>query len=163
MGLSKLNDNQITAFFISWSVHWQSFTSHGGAPKYVVGVPGSETYGAVLDQMALVSGAPQIAPPFYYKVDDYDSLAGTLGAIAALEVSCRFDLVTPPSDPARVNVYLDDTVVPQDTANGWAWELVYNNGPVHAIELRGDACHELRSGKVKQVQVAVGCPTVAAN
>lgn len=134
-----------------------------GVRVYVVGVPGSETYGSVLDQMALVSGAPQIAPPFYYKVEDYTSLAGTLGAIAALEVSCRFDLVTPPSNPSLVNVYLDDTVVPQDLASGWAWELVYNSGPVHAIELHGDACHQLKSGKVKQVQIAVGCPTVAAN
>ncbi len=46
-----------------------------GVRVYVVGVLGSETYGAVLDQMALVSGAPQIAPPFYYKVQDYSSLA----------------------------------------------------------------------------------------
>jgi hypothetical protein len=132
-----------------------------GVRVYVVGVPGSETYGAVLDQMALVSGAPQIAPPFYYKVQDYSSLAGTLGSIAALEVSCKFDLETPPPDPSLVNVYFDDEVIPRDAANGWAWELVYNGGPQHAIELRGDACARLKGGQVKQVQIAAGCPTVA--
>lgn len=134
-----------------------------GVRVYVVGVPGSETYGAVLDQMALVSGAPQIAPPFYYKVEDYSSLAGTLGSIAALEVSCKFDLETPPADPNLVNVYFDDEVIPRDAANGWAWELVYNSGPQHALELRGEACKRLKGGTIKQVQIAVGCPTVAAN
>ncbi len=132
-----------------------------GVRVYVVGVPGSETYGAVLDQMAIVSGAPQIAPPFYYKVQDYSSLAGTLGSIAALEVSCTFDLETPPPDASLVNVYLDDEVIPRDAVDGWAWELVYNGGPQHAIELRGDACKRLKSGQVKQVQIAAGCPTVA--
>src|SRR6185295_15956379 len=92
-----------------------------GVRVYIVGVPGSETYGNVLDQMALVSGAPQIAPPFYYKVEDYSSLSGTLASIAAIEVSCDFDLVTPPPDPTRVNVYLDDDVILQDPADGWVW------------------------------------------
>lgn len=134
-----------------------------GVRVYVVGVPGSEAYGAVLDQMALVSGAPQIAPPFYYKVQDYSSLAGTLGSIAALEVSCKFDLDTPPPDPNLVNVYFDDEVIPRDPASGWAWELVSNGGAQHALELRGEACKRLKSGTVKQVQIAAGCPTVAAN
>jgi hypothetical protein len=132
-----------------------------GVRVYVVGVPGSETYGSVLDQMALVSGAPQIAPPFYYKVEDYSSLSGTLGSIAALEVSCKFDLETPPPDPSLVNVYLDDEVILHDPIDGWVWELVYNGGPQHVIELRGAACQELKSGRVKQVQIAAGCPTMA--
>jgi hypothetical protein len=131
-----------------------------GIRVYVVGVPGSETYGTVLDQMALVSGAPQIAPPFYYKVEDYSSLSGTLASIAAIEVSCKFDLVTPPPDPTRVNVYLDDDVVLQDPADGWVWELTAYMEPQHAIELRGDACKRLKSGAVKQVQIAAGCPTM---
>jgi hypothetical protein len=132
-----------------------------GIRVYVVGVPGSETYGTVLDQMALVSGAPQIAPPFYYKVEDYSSLSGTLASIAAIEVSCDFDLVTPPPDPSRVNVYLDDDVVLQDPDNGWVWGLEAYMVPVHVVELRGDACQQLKSGKVKQVQIAAGCPTMA--
>ncbi len=132
-----------------------------GVRVYVVGVPGSETYGKVLDQMALVSGAPQIAPPFYYKVDDYSSLSGTLASIAAIEVSCDFDLVTPPPDPTRVNVYLDDEVILQDPANGWVWGLVGYMQPPHVVQLRGDACKLLKSGKVKQVQIAAGCPTMA--
>ena len=129
-----------------------------GIRVYIVGVPGSETYGNVLDQMALVSGAPQIAPPFYYKVEDYSSLAGTLASIAAIEVSCDFDLVTPPPDPTRVNVYLDDDVILQDPDNGWAWTYAT---PKHVVELRGAACKRLKSGGVKQVQIAAGCPTMA--
>ncbi|MEP7127024.1 MAG: vWA domain-containing protein [Byssovorax sp.] len=132
-----------------------------GIRVYVVGVPGSETYGTVLDQMALVSGAPQIAPPFYYKVEDYSSLSGTLAGIAAIEVSCDFDLVTPPPDPSLVNVYLDDDVILQDAASGWQWAVVPYMTPVHVVELRGEACKRLKSGAVKQVQIAAGCPTMA--
>jgi hypothetical protein len=132
-----------------------------GIRVYVVGVPGSEIYGGVLDQMALVSGAPQIAPPFYYKVEDYSSLSGTLASIAAIEVSCDFDLVTPPPDPSLVNVYLDDDVILQDPANGWVWGLVAYMTPQHVVQLRGDACKRLKSGAVKQVQIAAGCPTMA--
>ena len=113
--------------------------------------------------MALVSGAPQIAPPFYYKVEDYSSLAGTLGSIAALEVSCKFDLDKPPPDPNLVNVYLDDEVIPRDSGDGWVWGPVDSSGHQHALELRGEACKRLKSGEVEQVQIAVGCPTVAAN
>ena len=105
-----------------------------------------------------MSGAPQIAPPFYYKVEDYSSLAGTLASIAAIEVSCDFDLVTPPPDPTRVNVYLDNDVILQDPDNGWAWTYTT---PKHVVELRGDACKRLKSGGVKQVQIAAGCPTMA--
>jgi hypothetical protein len=138
-----------------------SHLAKAGIRVYVVGVPGSETYGTVLDQMALVSGAPQIAPPFYYKVEDYSSLSGTLASIAAIEVSCDFDLVTSPPDPTRVNVYLDDDVILQDPANGWVWGLVPYMTPPHVVQLRGEACKRLKSGAVKQVQIAAGCPTMA--
>jgi hypothetical protein len=133
-----------------------------GVRVYVVGIPGSETYGAVLDEMALASGAPQIAPPFYYKVADYSSLTGTLASIAALEVSCQFELAVPPPDPSLVNVYLDDDVLLQDLTDGWVWDAATAQAPKQTIELRGAACQRLKSGKVKQVQIAAGCPTMAS-
>ena len=144
------------------SVDAVSKLAAAGVRVYVVGIPGSETYGAVLDQMALASGAPQIAPPFYYKVEYYSSLTGTLGSIAALSVSCEFDLAVPPPDPSLVNVYLDDDVLLQDLADGWVWKAATAQAPKQTIELRGAACQRLKIGKVKQVQIAAGCPTMAS-
>ncbi len=144
------------------SVDAVSKLAAAGVRVYVVGIPGSETYGTVLDQMALASGAPQIAPPFYSKVEDYASLTGTLGAIAALSVSCEFELAVPPPDPSLVNVYLDNDVLLQDLTDGWVWKAATAQAPKQTIELRGAACQRLKIGRVKQVQIAAGCPTMAS-
>jgi len=157
-----VNQAQLNCVDRQASVDAVSRLAAAGVRVYVVGIPGSETYGTVLDQMALASGAPQIAPPFYYKVADYSSLTGTLGAIAALSVSCDFDLAVPPPDPSLVNVYLDDDVLLQDLADGWVWDAPTAQAPKQTIELRGAACQRLKSGKVKQVQIAAGCPTMAS-
>jgi von Willebrand factor type A domain len=135
--------------------------SKAGVRVYVVGIPGSEIYGSVLDDMALAGGAPQIAPPFYYKVDDFGNLGGVLGSIAAIEVSCDLDLGKPPADPNQVNVYLDQDEIPYDPADGWMWKLAFGNAPKQTVELRGASCAKLKLGEVKEVQVAVGCPTKA--
>jgi hypothetical protein len=126
-----------------------------GVPVYVVGIPGSEIYESVLSELSLVGGAPQPAPPFYYKVTDFDNLGSVLGAIAAVQISCSFDLVDPPQAPGFTNVYFDQTVIPYDEAEGWRWETP------SGIELVGKACQKLKSGGVLQVQIVSGCPTEA--
>jgi hypothetical protein len=129
--------------------------ANAGIPVYVVGIPGSEVYGSVLDDMALAGGAPDIAPPFYYKVNDFSSLGAVLGSIAAIEVSCTFDLEDPPAETGFTNVYFDATAVPYDDKDGWAWQAP------SSIELFGKACQKLKSGAVAQVQIVSGCPTEA--
>jgi hypothetical protein len=128
----------------------------GGVPVYVVGIPGSEPYAKVLSDMALAGGAPLLAPPFYYAVQDLGTLEAVLGSIAAVAISCDFPLVDPPPVPDYTNVYLDQDLVLQDWENGWAWK------DVTTVELRGEACEKLKSGQVKQVQIVSGCPTEAA-
>jgi hypothetical protein len=124
-------------------------------PVYVVGIPGSEIYGSVLGELSLAGGAPQLAPPFYYKVTDLDTLGSVLGTIAAGKVSCAFDLVDPPEAPGFTNVYFDETVLPSDEADGWRWVTP------SSIEIVGEACQKLKSGGVSQVQIVSGCPTEA--
>lgn len=127
-----------------------------GVPVYIVGIPGSELYGNVLDQMALAGGAPQISPPYYYKVTDFNDLGAVLGSIAAAQVSCVFELDQPPKDPDLTNVYFDQTVVPYDDVDGWVWKPSPS-----VIELYGKACQELKAGQVARVQITTGCPTEA--
>lgn len=126
-----------------------------GVPVYVVGTPGSEIYGDVLDALALAGNAPQLAPPFYYKVDDYAELGVVLGSIAARVISCEFDLVDPPPDGGNTNVYFDKELVPYDAMDGWTWKTP------SVIELVGDACVRLKNAEVRQVQIVSGCPTEA--
>jgi hypothetical protein len=127
-----------------------------GIPVYVVGITGSEFYKDLLADMALAGGAPQVAPPFYYQVNDLGSLRTVLGSIASLVVSCEFTLSEEPPDPGFTNVYFDKQVVPQDGADGWVWK----GGTT--VELRGEACARLKNGEVTQVQIVSGCPTEAA-
>ncbi|MFO0758523.1 MAG: vWA domain-containing protein [Byssovorax sp.] len=154
-----------------------------GILVYVIGVSGSQIYQKVLGDMALAGGAPQLAPPFYYKVDDFDDLGTVLGSIAGAAIPCEltlapgraeafsgghdYDFAPLDADSGSgiadlTNVYFDQTVVPYDPVDGWSWTKPPGDGSEPAvITLHGDACAELRSGQVSQVQIVSGCPTEA--
>jgi len=126
-----------------------------GTDVYVIGIPGTELFSGVLNQMASVGGVPQEnADTYYYKVDDLGALAGLFKDIAGALVSCTFDLDDAPEVPGKTNVYFDEVVVPQDPENGWVWV------DADTIEITGDACQQLKNGEVKDIQFVSGCPTV---
>ncbi|WP_437673299.1 vWA domain-containing protein [Sorangium sp. So ce131] len=127
-----------------------------GVVVYVIGIPGSEFYGDVLDEMALAGGAAQFVSPFYFKVDDLDTLGNVLSRIASIVVSCELDLVDPPPEEGQTNVYLDEELVPYDAEDGWRWKSP------SVVELVGGACQKLKSGRVGQVQIVSGCATEVA-
>ncbi len=126
-----------------------------GTPVYVVGIPGSEFFAGVLNQMALWGGVPvEGEAQYYYRVDDLDSLGEVFKGIASKLVSCEFDLTDPPEQPDQTNVYFDGEVVPQDPQDGWIW------ADEDTIWLTGAACAALKDGQVVEVQIVSGCPTV---
>ncbi|MBK8253528.1 MAG: VWA domain-containing protein [Polyangiaceae bacterium] len=127
-------------------------------PVHVVGIPGSEIYEDVLSQMALAAGTASAEPPFYTAVNDMGELSEALSTIAAVAISCIFELNDPPLEAGSTNVYLDGAVVPADPQNGWR----FMNPELSRIELLGDACSSLKAGKVKTVQIVTGCPTEPA-
>jgi hypothetical protein len=128
--------------------------ANAGTDVYIVGIPGTEQFSAVLDQMAIVGGVPQEGEEtYYYRVDDLDALAGVFKDIASALVSCTYDLADPPEAPGKTNVYFDEVVVLQDPDDGWVWV------DSDTIELVGAACEELKSGSVSLVQIVSGCPT----
>ncbi len=124
-----------------------------GIDVYVIGVPGSEVYASVLDEMAQAGNVPQPSPPYYYRVDDVAALGGVLSQIASVAISCAFDLVDPPPVPGNTNVYLDGIVLPYDVIDGWKWKTS------SVVELVGEACTRLKTGQVATVQIVSGCPT----
>lgn len=129
--------------------------AEAGLPVYVVGIPGSEIYAGVLGDMAIAAGTAQIAAPFYFSVESLDNLGAVLGGIAAIAVSCVFQIEDPPETPDETNVYLDGQVLPADLENGWRWM----DPDLTRIELLGDACDRLKSAQIKSVQIVSGCPT----
>jgi hypothetical protein len=153
-----------------------------GMLVYVIGVAGSQIYKDVLGEMALAGGAPQLVPPFYYKVDDFDDLGSVLGSIAGAAIPCEFTI-----QPSRAetfegghdydfatlgaskdsgladltNVYFDQAVVPYDLVDGWSWKVPPSETEPAVITLHGEACATLRSGQISRVQIVSGCPTEA--
>ena len=126
-----------------------------GIDTYVVGMPGSEAYRAILGRLAVAGNTARAGNTPYYAVSDTDELTEALRSIGAeVAISCDLALTQAPDDPALVNVYFDSQVVPKDADNGWTF-----SGD-SSIRFEGDACTSLTSGDVLNVQVLSGCPTV---
>lgn len=126
-----------------------------GLPVYVIGIPGSEAYAGVLQDMAFAAGTQQIANPYYYAVKDLDNLQSVLASIASVAVSCAFTLDDPPMEGGNTNVYLDGVILPSGGNDGWKWV----DDTLAQIELLGDSCARLKGGQIKTVQIVSGCPT----
>ncbi|MEO6420866.1 MAG: VWA domain-containing protein, partial [Polyangiaceae bacterium] len=132
--------------------------SAAGVPTYVVGVPGSVPYAALLDALAVAGGTARAGSPRYYRVDSTDAaaFASALAQVAAkITATCILKLGMAPPDPTHVNVYLDDVVVPSDPANGWTLDG-------STVTLTGTTCDRVLSGDVLDLRVIAGCPTVPA-
>lgn len=131
-----------------------------GVPIYVVGVPGSGPYAALLDDLAVRGGTAQTgASQKYYRVDtaSEQALGKALRAVAAkIVATCDIDLTKEPTDPNKVNVYLDQVLLPKQDENGWKREG-------KRVTLTGTACERVKSGEVLDVRVIAGCPTVNPN
>jgi hypothetical protein len=122
-----------------------------GIPTYVVGVPGSGPYAAVLGSMAAAGGTTR-----YYDVNsaDQSAFAAALSTIAAkITATCTFSLDQAPPDSGMVNVYLDDAVVPRDPVDGWSIDGA-------KVTLLGAACQKVLNGNALTVRIVAGCPTV---
>ena len=183
-----------------------------GIKTYVVGIPGSAPYAALLDDLARTGGTarPGDGGAAYYEVDRLTELDDILGAIGSTVIlSCHLHLETPPKQMSLVNVYLDHQLVLYGAPDGWVWSTpgdaggttdtgtsdtndppdIESDGPPDEdagiedapttaidaetdatradagmqrqdLDLLGAACERLMSGKVRQVQVVFGCPTV---
>ncbi len=126
-----------------------------GILTYVIGMPGAEPYGALLDRLATAGGTARGDETDYYAVGDAEALSSALHSIGTgIAIRCSIELEEPPEDPARVNVYFDGEVLPADDIDGWTWD------GEQRIEVRGAACEELRSGEILEARVVFGCDTV---
>jgi hypothetical protein len=127
-----------------------------GVPVYVLGVPESEPYASLLDQLAMVGGTARGTEPEYYAVTSNDESAfdTALAQVAAkITGSCTLTLTTVPPDPARVNVFFDGQAIGQSGPDGWSLDGT-------SVTLLGASCQKVLNGAVLDVRVVAGCPTV---
>jgi hypothetical protein len=127
-----------------------------GIDTYVVGMPGSEQYSALLGRLAIAGNTARAGTTPYYAVSDTSELTDALKAIGAhVAITCNLPLAAQPDNAGFVNVYFDGQTVPFDATDGWQWVEGENS-----IQFEGAACSTLSSGNVLNVQVLSGCKTV---
>jgi len=127
-----------------------------GIPVYVVGVPGSEPYAALLDELAVAGGTARGSEPQYYAVSTYDQQAfqSAMSAIAAkVTGTCTLTLDQLPPVADEINVFLDGKALAQPGPDGWTI-----TGKTVTVE--GKSCQAILDGDVLDVRVVAGCPTV---
>jgi hypothetical protein len=130
--------------------------AQAGIPVYVIGVPGSAPYAALLDDLAQAGGTGRGSEPQYYAIDSADQAAlhAVLSSIAAkITGSCTIALGNAPPDPGLVNVFFDENALPQAGPDGWAIEGA-------TVTITGASCQKILDGDVLDVRVVAGCPTV---
>jgi hypothetical protein len=129
--------------------------ARAGILTFVIGLPGTELFADLLDELALAGGTGRDRAPYFYAASRASELSEILIPLGAqVSIECDVELAEEPEAPGSVNVFFDDRIVHQGEVDGWRWK-----GP-KAIELVGPACAELQSGSVLRLQVDVGCPTV---
>jgi hypothetical protein len=129
-----------------------------GVKTIVVGIPGTEAYADLLDDLAVAGGSPNPNdPPNYYAVEEGDAtgLQEVLESITmGLIKDCEFQLHEEPPDRDLLNVEVDDVRLLRDDPDGW--ELDTSTDPPTVV-LLGEACEIVKTVGAEKVEVLFGC------
>lgn len=147
-----------------------------GIPTFVIGVPGSQSYRAILSRMASAAGTARPgcsdAGPVYCHHDLTDpsldfgaALRDALASIGEAVVSCEYEIPPNPDgafDETRVNVRIveddgSEDVVGRDPARANGWD--YSDDGERII-LHGEACDRAERLRGGRIDVLFGCPTL---
>jgi hypothetical protein len=110
-----------------------------------------------LNMMAEAGGVPRMGDIKYYEANSGKALTQALVEIASRVASCTFPLgdKKPPA-PDRVVVAADGKVkILRDTEKKNGWD--YTEG-LKAIQIYGEECAKIGSGKVQNIKILFGCP-----
>jgi len=153
----------------SASVTQISALAAAGVFTFVIGIPGSENYSAVLDQFAVAGGAAASATsPKYYAVSAAGGVGGLTDVFKAITVklvtTCDLQLKVEPPDPSLLNITIDGVLLGK--AGGEAgidgWTLDQTTKP-STIRITGAPCEKLKLQGATSVQVLYGCPYIPIN
>lgn len=126
-----------------------------GIHTFVIGIPGSEAFADVLDQMAEAGGVARPDSPRYFRITDADELIETVSALGRqVALSCTIELAEAPPDPKLVNLFFDGELIAADPIDGWAF------ADERTVQVLGAACELMQTGQVLQADLIAGCPIV---
>jgi len=136
-----------------------------GVPVYVIGVPQSEPYSNLLDDLATAGKTARGGTGDQYYAaggSDPSALLAALKKIAAqITGTCALTLDHAPPDPSLVNVFFDGSPLPQAGPDGWTLTTARGDaGTTTTVTVLGASCQKILSGDVLDVRVVAGCPTV---
>jgi hypothetical protein len=125
-----------------------------GISTFVVGIPGAEMFGQVLNAMADAGGTATPSPTGerYYPTRSAQDLEAALAAIGNRVTQCRFELGEV-ADPSTVQVSVDGVSVGRDPQHQGGWDVVGGR----TLEFYGAACDAL-AGANHQVSVRFCTP-----
>jgi hypothetical protein len=132
-----------------------------GVPTFVVGF-GAEIDPAQMNIFAAAGGVPNPDPNVdYYQAEDQTSLQAAFDSIATQTLGCTYVLDKTPDDPDKIYVFFDNTQeVPRDSShqNGWDYDPSTNQ-----VTFYGEACEDLKTGTVTDVDIVLGCKAPTPN
>ena len=133
-----------------------------GVHTFVVGIPGSEAYGDALDGFAVAGGeALTTGARKYFAVAASGGVTALGSALQSITkgiiTSCRLELGSKPPDLEKLNVKVDDVVIPQAGPDGWSVDTT--TAPM-AVVLKGATCADVEKNGVQKVVIQYGCPTL---
>jgi hypothetical protein len=124
-----------------------------GIKTYVLGIPGSAPYGALLDNLAIAGGTARLSEPRYYQVNSADdaALAVALGQIVdQTGAGCTFTLANPPTITTGLRVILNGMLLPDSGPDRWSLAGT-------TLTLHGASCSAVQSAGAPSLQFFDGC------
>jgi hypothetical protein len=127
-----------------------------GIPTFVIGVPGSEAYSAVLDAAAQAGGTARSGSPAYYAVTTTDAAALTAALSQVIDqvATACFLKLTQDVTPGELVVKVGDQRAPEDPQNGFSVDGV---GDKQVFSLHGAACNLAVAGAPVSIHVVDEC------
>ncbi|MEW5851659.1 MAG: vWA domain-containing protein [Myxococcota bacterium] len=123
-----------------------------GISTFVVGIPGTEGYASVLNEMAVAAGTA--LPPGgdrYYATTDAQSLKNAMDAIGIRVSECRFTLSQNVDANQGVSVTVDGVMVTRDPSHLGGYDVTSGGS---TVEFFGAQCDALADGGSHAITVA---------
>jgi hypothetical protein len=122
-----------------------SAAKSAGFPVYVIGIGPSVDN---LDAFAVAGGTN-----LYFPATSPEQLTAALQTASTAATGCDFTLPMQPPDSNSVGIYLDKSLVPRDSANGWSF-----GASTQTIVLAGSFCAAVTAGAASSLQALFACP-----
>ncbi|MBN1947368.1 MAG: VWA domain-containing protein [Bradymonadales bacterium] len=124
-----------------------------GIRTFVVGIPGTEPFGELLDAMAIRGGTD--VDHHHYAVSDGPQLEAALADATGSVAPCIYELDEMPVDQDGVIIRIDGEDVPRDEGHSHGWDF---DDP-RTIHFYGASCGQLRDGAPHDISASYEwCP-----